>query len=117
MQGVYKENSGVKWIKSVLTFFSFFFFKDKGEIAKKEMEVKKEQLSVATEEAQSHGNKKTELGNIVKKKKQALKFTQVRHLICDLLREKGPTAVKHRFKTQLTAFSVQMLCNIFTSVS
>ena len=44
------------------------------------MEVKKEQLSVATEEAQSHGNKKTELGNIVKKKKQALKFTQVRHL-------------------------------------
>ena len=45
------------------------------------MEVKKEQLSVATEEAQSHGNKKTELGNIVKKKKQALKFTQVRHLL------------------------------------
>ena len=117
MQGVYKENSGVKWIKSVLTFFSFFFFKDKGEIAKKEMEVKKEQLSVATEEAQSHGNKKTELGNIVKKKKQALKFTQVRHLICDLLREKGPTAVKHRFKTQLTAFFLYRLCNIFTSTS
>lgn len=43
------------------------------------MEVKKEQLSVATEEAQSRGNQKTELGNIVKKKKQALKFTQVRH--------------------------------------
>ena len=44
------------------------------------MEVKKEQLSVATEEAQSRGNQKTELGNIVKKKKQALKFTQVRLL-------------------------------------
>ena len=26
--------------------------------------------------------------------------------ICDLLREKGPTAVKRRFKTQLTAFSL-----------
>ena len=25
---------------------------------------------------------------------------------CDLLREKGPTAVKRRFKTQLTAFSL-----------
>ena len=27
-------------------------------------------------------------------------------IICDLLREKGPTAVKRRFKTQLTAFSL-----------
>ena len=36
--------------------------------------------------------------------------------ICDLLREKGPTAVKRRFKTQLTAFCRKMLCNIFTSV-
>ena len=26
--------------------------------------------------------------------------------ICDLLREKGPTAVKRRFKMQLTAFSL-----------
>ena len=43
------------------------------------MEVIKEQLLVATEEAQSYGNQKTELGNIVKTKKQALKFTQVRH--------------------------------------
>ena len=24
--------------------------------------------------------------------------------ICDLLREKGPTAIKHRFETQLNAF-------------
>ena len=37
--------------------------------------------------------------------------------ICDLLREKGPTAVKRRFKTQLTAFALYMLCNIFTSTS
>ena len=36
---------------------------------------------------------------------------------CDLLREKGPNAVKRRFKTQLTAFSLYMLCNIFTSTS
>ena len=36
---------------------------------------------------------------------------------CDLLREKGQTPVKRRFKTQLTAFSLQMLCNVFTSVS
>ena len=35
---------------------------------------------------------------------------------CDLLWENGPTAVK-RFKTQLTAFSQYMLCNIFTSAS
>ena len=27
-------------------------------------------------------------------------------LICDLLREKGPTAIKPRFKTQLDAFSL-----------
>ena len=27
-------------------------------------------------------------------------------IICDLLREKEPTAVKRRFKTQLTAFSL-----------
>ena len=33
---------------------------------------------------------------------------------CDLLREKGPNAVKRRFKTQLTAFSLKMLRNIFT---
>ena len=26
--------------------------------------------------------------------------------ICDLLREKGPTAVKRHFKTQLTTFSL-----------
>ena len=37
--------------------------------------------------------------------------------ICDLLREKGPTAVKRRFKTQLTAFCRKMLCNIFTFAS
>ena len=37
--------------------------------------------------------------------------------ICDLLREKGPTAVKRRFKTQFTAFCRKMLCNIFTSAS
>ena len=43
------------------------------------MEVKKEELLVATEEAQSYGYQKTESGNIVKKKKQALRFTQVRH--------------------------------------
>ena len=36
---------------------------------------------------------------------------------CDLLREKGQTPVKRRFKTQLTAFSLQMLCNVFTSAS
>ena len=36
---------------------------------------------------------------------------------CDLLQEKGPTAAKRRFKTQLTAFSLYMLCNIFTSAS
>ena len=36
---------------------------------------------------------------------------------CDLLREKGPTAVKRRFKTQLTAFYRKMLCNIFTFAS
>ena len=35
----------------------------------------------------------------------------------DLLREKGPTAVKRRFKTQLTAFCRKMLCNIFTFAS
>ena len=35
--------------------------------------------------------------------------------ICELLWEKGPTAVKCRFKTQLTAFSLYMLCNIITS--
>ena len=28
--------------------------------------------------------------------------------VCDLLREKGPTAVKRRFRTQLTAFSLYM---------
>ena len=38
-------------------------------------------------------------------------------VICDLLREKGQTAVKRRFKTQLTAFCRKMLCNIFTSAS
>ena len=38
-------------------------------------------------------------------------------MICDLLREKGPTAVKRRFKTQLTAFYRKMLCNIFTFAS
>ena len=38
-------------------------------------------------------------------------------IICDLLREKGPTAVKRRFKTQLTAFCRKMLCNIFTFAS
>ena len=43
------------------------------------MEVKKEELLVATEEAQSYGYQKTESGNIAKKKKQALRFTQVRH--------------------------------------
>ena len=37
--------------------------------------------------------------------------------ICDLLREKGPTAVKRRFKTQLTGFCRKLLCNIFTSAS
>ena len=36
--------------------------------------------------------------------------------ICDLLREKRPIAVKHCFKMRLTAFSLQTLCNIFTSV-
>ena len=69
----------VLWNGLNQSYLLWFFFKDKGEVAKKEMEVKKEQLSVATEEAQSRGNQKTELGNIVKKKKQALKFTQVRH--------------------------------------
>ena len=39
------------------------------------------------------------------------------YAICDLLWEKGPTAVKRCFKTQLTAFCRKMLCNIFTSVS
>ena len=39
------------------------------------------------------------------------------YAICDLLREKGPTAVKRRFKTQLTAFCRKMLCKIFTSAS
>ena len=43
--------------------------------------------------------------------------TAVTMSICDLLREKGPTAVKRRFKTQLTAFSLYMLRNIFTSTS
>ena len=38
-------------------------------------------------------------------------------IICNLLREKGPTAAKRRFKTQLTAFALYMLCNIFTSTS
>ena len=37
--------------------------------------------------------------------------------ICDLLREKGPTAIKRRFKTQLNTFSIWMLCNITTSTS
>ena len=37
--------------------------------------------------------------------------------ICDLLREKGPTAIKRRFKTQLNAISIWMLCNIPTSTS
>ena len=36
---------------------------------------------------------------------------------CDLLREKGPTAVKRCFKMQLTAFCLKMLCNIFTFAS
>ena len=44
-------------------------------------------------------------------------FFDHKKYICDLLREKGPTAVKRRFKTQLTAFSLYMLCNIFTSTS
>lgn len=57
----------------------FLFFKNKEEVAENKMEVIKEQLLVATEKAQSYGNQKTELGNIVKTKKQALKFTQVRH--------------------------------------
>ena len=65
-------------INRFLTCFDSFL-KNKGEVALKEMEVKKQQLLVATEEAQSYGNQKMELGNIVKKKKQALKFTQVRH--------------------------------------
>ena len=38
------------------------------------------------------------------------KYTQLVKVIalkkCDLLREKGPTAVKHRFKLHLTAFSL-----------
>ena len=38
-------------------------------------------------------------------------------IICDLLREKGPTAVKRRFKMELTAFALYMLCNIFTSTT
>ena len=42
---------------------------------------------------------------------------QATFTICDLLREKGPTAVKCRFKTQLNAFCRKMLCNIFTSAS
>ena len=37
-------------------------------------------------------------------------FSCIHHIyvlfICDLLREKGPAAVKRRFKTQLTAFSL-----------
>ena len=37
--------------------------------------------------------------------------------ICDLLREKGQTAVKRRFKAQLTAFALYMLCNIFFSTT
>ena len=65
-------------IKRFLTCFNSFF-KNKEEVAKKEMEVKKEELLVATEEAQSYGYRETESGNIVKKKKQALRFTQVRH--------------------------------------
>ena len=40
-----------------------------------------------------------------KKKKKAMCQINLRFQnICDLLREKGPTAVKCRFKTQLTAF-------------
>ena len=38
-------------------------------------------------------------------------------IICDLLREKGPTAVKRRFKMQLTAFCRKMLCNIFCKLT
>ena len=67
-----------KLINRFLTCFNSFF-KNKEQVAKKEMEVKKEELLVATEEAQSYGYQKTESGNIVKKKKQALRFTQVRH--------------------------------------
>ena len=37
--------------------------------------------------------------------------------MCELLPEKGPTAVKRRFKTQLSAFCRKMLCNIFTSLT
>ena len=42
---------------------------------------------------------------------------EVSFSICDILREKGPTTVKRRFKRQLTAFSLQMLCTSFTSAS
>ena len=35
--------------------------------------------------------------------------------VCDLLREKGPIAVKRCFKTQLTAFSLYTLCHLYFS--
>ena len=53
-----------------------------------------------------------------KKKKKAISQINFRfHNIFDLLREKGPTAVKCRFKTQLIAFFLQMLRNTFIYAS
>lgn len=56
------------------------------------------------------------------RKKTENEYTNIAHIlyatqfdISDLVRKKGPTAIKCRFKTQLNSFSIWRLCNITRS--
>ena len=70
-------------------------------------------LSVFSPNARKYGPEKTPYLDTIhavycfvkKSSFYSLQYTKP-GITCDLLREKGPTAIKRRFKTQLTAFSL-----------
>ena len=71
-------------------------------------------MTLFKKKEECNGKNKQKLNK--KKKRKIIPLSFKKYLTC-LLREEGPSAIKRRFKTQLTDFSFCVLCNIVAPTS